>query len=111
MQDPSNALPAPEDINFLSDELDKKLDAVRERYNSLIKTSGYRDLKKITDPADILVFNQELAARQVKYVFLVIDALPKIEDLTIDSAIKEQLDHARKKICCYTNSRTKKSSQ
>lgn len=108
MQDPNNAIPAPEGIISLSDEWDKKLDTVREKYNSLIKTSGYRDLKKVTDPADILAFNQELAAKEVKYVFLVIDALPKIDDLTIDSAIKEQLDHARKKYAAIPTAEQKK---
>ncbi|AVK84244.1 hypothetical protein C3943_12010 [Lysinibacillus sp. B2A1] len=108
MQDPNNAIPAPEGIISLSDEWDKKLDTVREKYNSLIKTSGYRDLKKVTDPADILAFNQELAAKEVKYVFLVINALPKIDDLTIDSAIKEQLDHARKKYAAIPTAEQKK---
>ena len=108
MQDPNNAIPAPEGIISLSDEWDKKLDTVREKYNSLIKTSGYRDLKKVTDPADILAFNQELAAKEIKYVFLVIDALPKIDDLTIDSAIKEQLDHARKKYAAIPTAEQKK---
>lgn len=108
MQAPNNTIPAPEEITSLSDELDKKLGIVREKYNSLIKTSGYRDLKKVTDPADILAFNQELAAKEVKYAFLVIDAIPKLEDLTIDSAIKEQLDYARKKYAAIPTAEQKK---
>ncbi|MGE7112172.1 S-layer homology domain-containing protein [Lysinibacillus sp. NPDC047702] len=108
MQDPNNAIPAPEEIISLSDELDKKLEAVRGKYNSLIKPSGYRDPKKVTDPADILAFNQELAAKEVKYTFLAIDALPKLEDLTIDSAIKEQLDYARKKYAVIPTAEQKK---
>lgn len=93
MQDPNNDLPTPEEMTSLSEEVNSKLDTIREKYSTLIKTSGYR---KVTD-SEILAFNDNLIAKEVKYAYLAINALPKIEELTINTAIKEQLDYARKK--------------
>lgn len=81
-----------EDI-ILDDGLNNKLDALREKYASLFK-SGYR---KATDP-EILAFNEVLVAKEIKYAILTINELPQLEDIAYNSATKEQLEHARKKL-------------
>lgn len=103
IQDPSNILPDLEDIT-LNDELNNKLDAVREKYASLIQSSGYR---KVTDE-NILAFNEKFIEKEIKYAFLTINTLPPLENIAYNPAIKEQLEHARKKVKVLSTNNQKK---
>lgn len=93
MSDPVNATPSVEDITTLDENLSAKLEKIRKVYTSFFSISGRYQPTDTT----LQALDHELAAKEVKYAILAIDALPKIEDLTSETDIKGLLDLARKK--------------
>lgn len=94
MTDPTNATPSVEQITTLDEELSSQLEKIRNVYTSLF---SYTSNRYVPTSQILEALDYELAKKEVKYAILVIDALPKIENLTVESTTKEQLDYARKK--------------
>ncbi|WP_342472048.1 S-layer homology domain-containing protein [Metasolibacillus sp. FSL H7-0170] len=102
MTDPTNATPPVEQITTLDANLSAQLEEIRKVYTSLFNISGRW---KPTD-STLEALDHALAEKEVKYAILAIDALPEIEDLTVNPIIKESLDYARKKYNGITSVRT-----
>lgn len=88
------------EISDLDEDFIAQLEEVRQVYLSLFDLSTW----KPTD-TKLKELDENLAKKEVKYVELLIKAIPSLEDLTIALAAKEQLDYARKKYSNILSSR------
>ncbi|KYG90536.1 hypothetical protein A0U40_06065 [[Bacillus] sp. KCTC 13219] len=96
----STDITAVNEISALDEDFIAQLEEIRQVYLSLFDLSTW----KPTD-TKLKELDENLAKKEVKYVELLIKAIPSLEDLTIALATKEQLDYARKKYSNILSSR------